>query len=280
MKVLYLVLTCFLLIGCGPSPEHITETAIAAQTETQKAAPTGTQSATAQLNLTETQKANRAATQTMQVFNARLKLTEFAQPTAMALAKAGIILGEIQSAVNQTNSDVKGIAFEEAKLVFGPRDDSLTHALHDFVIYDDTNLYLKNFIVSVRFINPYSTSTTGKWDYGIFFRDQHGNHQYRLVILSNQSWTLYNAETDAYIYSSKTKKLNAQAGEENTIWLIVIDTRAFLFINDTYIKMLDVSANLSTGGVSPATGLYIGNLTEKQITEYNDFAVWSLPWSK
>lgn len=277
MKALYIVLVCLLLTGCRLSPEQLTETVIVAKTQTPKTASTSAPSATLQPNLTETQKANRAATQTMQVLNARVKLTEFAQPTATALAKAGIILDEIQTAVTQANADVQDIAFEEAKLVFGPRDDSLTHALYDFVIYDDTSLYLKNFIVSAKFINPYSTSTTGNWDYGILFRDQHGNRQYRLVILSNQSWTLYNSETDTYIYSSNTKNLKAQAGEENIIWLIVIDTRAFLFINGAYTKVLDVSANLSIGGVSPATVLYHGNLTEEQITEYKDFTVWSLP---
>jgi len=277
MKILYVTLMCSFLIGCGLSPEQLTATTIARQTLTQKALQTSAPSSTPLPNLTETQSANHAATQTMQVFNARVKLTEFAQPTTTALAKASIILSEIQSAVTQENIDGQDLPFEEAKLVFGPRDDRLIHSLYNIVIYDDTDLYLKNFIVSVRFINPYSTATTGKWDYGILFRDQYGNNQYRLVILSNQSWTLYNANTNEYIYSSNTKKLNAQAGEENTIWLIVIETRAFLFINGTYIKVLDVSANLSTGGVSPATGLYIGNLTEKQITEYKDFAVWSLP---
>ena len=69
----------------------------------------------------------------------------------------------------------------------------------------------------------------------------------------------------------------AKAGEENSIWLIVIDSKAHLFINGIFTKSLDVSSSLEAGDISPATGLYYGNLTAKRITEYQDFMVWSLP---
>jgi hypothetical protein len=273
MKALYIVLICVLLTGCGLPSEQITETAIAAQTQTQKAASTNTPSATPRPNLTATNQALRAATQTMQVFNARVKLTEFAMPTTTAIAKAGLILEEIQTAVN----DVDKVDLSNAKLVFGPTNDTLTHVLANIVIVDDPRLIVKNFVATIKFVNPYDTSTTGQWDYGILFRNKYGSNQYRLIFLSNQSWTLYDAESDKYIYSSNDKNINPKAGEENTIWLIVIDEKAHLFINGIYAKTLDVSARLVNGDVSPATGLFYGNLKDRRITEYQDFTVWSLP---
>jgi hypothetical protein len=141
---------------------------------------------------------------------------------------------------------------------------------------DNPKLVVKNFVVSIKFINPYDTSTTGKWDYGILFRNRYGNNQYRLVLLSNQSWTLRNEKIDTYIYSSNDKNIKAKAGEENTIWLIAIDAKAYIFINGIYTKTLDIGKPPSEGDISPATGLYYGNLTKKRITEYKDFTVWSL----
>lgn len=273
MKVVYLVLTCSLLIGCGLSPEQLTTTAVAAQTLTQKAVKTATQSPTPQPNLTETKKANQAATQTKRASNAQATRTEIAKPTLTAVAKAAMTLNEIKNTAVGANS----FDFSKAKLVYGPSDNTLVHELNNQVIVYNPRLSLRNFIVSIRYINPYDTSGTGKWDYGILFRNQYGNNQYRFIVLSNQSWTLINSDTQTYIFSSNDKNLKAKAGEENMIWLIAIDTKVYLFINGIFTKSLDITAKPNMGDISPASGLFYGNLIEKRITEYEDFMVWSLP---
>jgi hypothetical protein len=270
MKTLNIILFCVLLVGCGLSPEQLTGTAIVAQTQTQKAAPTPT--FTPSPNLTETQIAIPTSTPT-QAFNADVIFTAFAKPTVTALARAQAIFDEIQAAAFTANE----LDLSEAKLVYGPKDDSLTHTINNKVMVDNAGLVLKNFVCTIRFINPYDTSTTGKWDYGVLFRNKYRNDQYRLGFLSNQSWTLRNEEIDTYIYSSNDKNIKAKAGEENTIWLIVIDTKAYLFINGIYTIALDIGTSPAEGDISPATGLYYGNLTKKRITEYKDFTVWSLP---
>ncbi len=264
MRYLHVVLICFLLAGCGSSVRQPTQPT---------PAPTDTPSPTQTPDLTATNRAIRSATQTVQSANARVRLTEFAIPTSTAVAKAGLMLEEIQAAANTVDT----FDLSKARLVYGPTDDSLTHALYDIVIVDDPRLLVKNFVVNIKFINPYDTSTTGKWDYGILFRNRYGNNQYRLIILSNQSWSLYNAETDQYIYSSNDKNIKSKAGEENVLWLIVIDAKAYLFINGVYARTLDVSTRLINGDVSPATGLFYGNLKDRRITEYKDFTVWDLP---
>jgi hypothetical protein len=98
-----------------------------------------------------------------------------------------------------------------------------------------------------------------------------------LVILSDKTWTLYNAISGSYIYTLKEKALNAEAEGENTIWLIVDGQNAYLFINGVYSKSLDVRAKLTAGDVSPATGLYYGNVDKEGVTKFYDFTVWSLP---
>ncbi len=269
MRAFCIVLACLFLTGCGLPQEQIAETTIAVQT--QEAALINTPSATTQPNLKETQKAFQTATPT-QAFNANTISTEFAKPTITAIAKAGTILDEIRAANEADKLDLS-----KAKLVYGPRDHTLTHTLKNIVIVDDPGLVMTNFIASIRFVNPYDTSTTGKWDYGILFRNKYGNNQYRLTLLSNRSWTLRNENRDTYIYSSNDKNIKAKAGEENMIWLIAIDSKAYIFINGIYTKTLDIGTPPSEGDISPATGLYYGNLTKKRITEYKDFTVWFLP---
>jgi len=273
MKSLYIVLIGILITGCGLPSEQLTTTAIAVETQTQKAVQTSTPSPAPRPNLTETKKANQVATQTQRAAKTQAAQTKIAKPTLTAVAEGAMTLDKIINA----SVDLKSFDISKAKLVYGPRDNMLVHELKNTIIVHDPRLSLRNFIVSIKFMNPYDTSGTGTWDYGILFRNQYGNNQFRLIVLSNQSWTLYNAETKAYIYTSNDDNLRAKAGEENTIWLIVIDTEAYLFINGTFTKVLNVSSSLEAGDISPATGLYYGNLTVKRITEYQDFMVWSLP---
>ncbi len=209
MKVLYLVLTCSLLIGCGLSPEQLTTTVVAAQTLTQKAVQTNTPSSTPQPNLTETKKANQAATQTERASKAQATQTEIAKPTLTAVAKAAMTFDKLKNASIEANS----FDFSKAKLVYGPSNDTLVHELNNEVIVYNPRLSLRNFIVSIRFINPYDTSGAGKWDYGILFRNQYGNNQYRFVVFSNQSWTLLNSDTQTYIFSSNDKNLMQRQGK-------------------------------------------------------------------
>ena len=191
MKTSYIACICLLITGCGLSPQQLTTTAISVRTETQKTVPTVTPSLIPRPNLTETKKANQVATQTQRAMKTQAAQTKIAKPTLTAVAEASMTLDKI------TNASIGANSFDisEAKLVYGPRDNMLVHELKNTVIVHDPRLSLKNFIVSIRFINPYDTSGTGTWDYGILFRNRYGNNQFRLIVLSNRSWTLYNAET-------------------------------------------------------------------------------------
>ena len=271
MKALQIVLISLLLLGCGLVSEPVTSTPRMAQVHI--ATLTSTPSLTPKPDIMATQIAGLAATQTAQVAKAHVARTEEFTAALTVIGKITMALDELKG----TSNDFESLDINKAKLVFGPTSKTLRHNLDNTVITYDPSLSLRNFIVSIKFINPYDTSKTGSWDYGILFRNEYENDQYRLTILSNQSWSLVDARTWTNVFSRNDKHLTAIAGEENTIWLVVIDTKAYLFINGTYVQSLDVSAKLTAGDVSPATGLYYGNKTDKKTTKFYDFTVWSLP---
>jgi len=156
MKLLYALLICVLLAGCGISAKQPTAT------------PTSTATLTPQPNLTATQRANVAATQAMRLNNSHATLTQAAVPTITAVAEAANALGEISAAA----SGIDGLDFSRAKLVFGPLTDSLVQKSDKYVEVFSPRLSLKNFVARITFINPYDTATVGNWDYGLFFRNK------------------------------------------------------------------------------------------------------------
>ena len=263
MKVRYALLVCAIIEGCG----------ITAQQQP-TATATITQTASPQPNLTATHQANHAATLTESAANSQALSTARAAPTVTAIAYAAHMLDEISNAAK----NVAGVDVDDAVLLLGPRDGEIEDEDDDFVGIYETGLSLGDFVASIKFINPYDTATVGKWDYGLFFRHQ-ADRQYRLAILSNQSWTLLHWDRDdrTYIYRSNDKNLTAKKGEENAIWLIVINQKAHLFINGIYAQTMDLGGGPSRGGLFPATGFYYGNASITGSTSFREFTVWQLP---
>jgi hypothetical protein len=245
MKALYIVLVSLVLSGCGFISAPITLTPVIVRTQTLE--PTVIPSLTSTPDLAASQIAILSMTKTAQISNYNATSTEKAESALTTLAKIAIALDQAKG----TSNEAEEVDINKAKLVFGPKDYTLRHNLENTVITFDPGLSLKDFIVSINFINPYDTSATGTWDYGILFRNKYKNEQYRLTILSNQSWSLVDAWTWTNIFSRNDKHLTATAGEENMIWLIVVNAKAYLFINSTYIQSLDVGAKLTAGDISP-----------------------------
>jgi hypothetical protein len=264
VKTLHLVLVSLFLSGCSIASPSITATPTIQKA--QIATLTNTPSITNTPDLWGTQLAIVGATQTAQVAKSYAIKTEKVNKTMAILEQ-----------IKKASIDIEGLDISNAKLTYGPEKGLLSHAIDGKVTLSSSNLSLKNFIVSITFINPYDTSTTGTWDYGIVFRNEHRNNQYRLTIFSNQSWSLVDARTWTDIFSKNDEQLKAAAGEENTIWLVAQDANAYLFIDGSYTQSLDIGAKLTAGDISAATGLYYGNETDKKTTKFYDFIVWSLP---
>lgn len=266
MKQFYAFLICIVLSGCGVlSPQP---------TPTPTSTPTPAATKTPLPDLAATRKAEQAATQTRVAENNFATLTQRAAPTATARAQAADMLSEIKAAA-AVAGDVD-VDFDGAKFVYGPREYSLVQKNDKYVEVFSADLSQENFIISITFINPFDTSTTGNWDYGIFFRDADDEGQYRLVILSNQTWTLIDSKKKSYIDSNASQSITSKGGEKNTVWLVVSGEKAYLFINGVYMRSLNVSRVLS-GDIMPATGIYYGNAKAQKKTTFQDFMVWSLP---
>jgi hypothetical protein len=170
-----------------------------------------------------------------------------------------------------------------ATVVFGPTNGRLIH---------DTNsnglpayisgVSLRNFIVDVRFYNPYDRAI-GKWDYGIGFRETEGNAEYRLRIFSDGIWSLYLAGSssaklkDQTVQQGRLNNLDDSPNGHNDFRLVVNDEKADFILNNTYVATLDVSAKNIAGDIFVATGFFNDHQIDGKATLYEDFTIWSLP---
>jgi hypothetical protein len=168
-----------------------------------------------------------------------------------------------------------------AQYVYGPADGSLAHDQDEFVETASAEVQLRDFVVEVRFYNPFDRARA-RWDYGLFLRDTGAGQQYRLDIDAETKWTLDLATTAggetqfATIASGQIDGLNVAPGEYNDIRLIFSGATAFLYANGQYVATLDVSGKQERGDVSIATGMIDGSEINGEATHFENFVVWSL----
>lgn len=156
----------------------------------------------------------------------------------------------------------------------------LPHTEGEFVQAYYAEVELGNFWVEASFTIPYAT-TEGDWSIGYLFRDQGPNQEFRLSILSKESWELKNHSDDAdgtRIGSGLIREglLNLEPDELNEVALIAHNDQGELYINDELVALLDLSLQLEAGDVAIATGIE-GEIIEGQETHYRDFSIWKLP---
>jgi hypothetical protein len=266
MKLFHALLICVILSGCSaiaPPP-----------TATPTNVPTSTATHTPKPDLTATAKVNAAASQTKAVDNTRATMTQKAIPTVTAAAHASDILTQIMAAAAESG-DVD-VDLSKAKRVFGPDAYSLIQKNDKYVEVYRAGIQLENFIVAITFVNPFDTATTGNWDYGLIFRDLKDVADYRLVVLSNQTWTMIDSHKQRYIDSNASQSITSKKDEENIVWLIVSGEKAYFFINGVYMKSANIP-EVAKGDIMAATGMYYGNSKAQMRTDFRDFIIWSLP---
>ena len=201
----------------------------------------------------------------------RMTTTAVAERTAAAIAE---ITTTAQALVNY-NATLE----VSRTLVFGPEYGSLVHEEDDYIEEYTASVDLRDFVAEAIFYNPYSTATGG-WDYGFLFRDEGGNEQFRLVIVSDESWVLLNNTGDpdgSVINEGFISNLYTNADDWNHIKLICRGDTGEFYLNDIFIAELDLSARSNSGDILIATGIYTGDEIGGETTDYLDFTVWSLP---
>jgi hypothetical protein len=165
-----------------------------------------------------------------------------------------------------------------SKIVFGPTSGSLVHNAEDDQVSDiESVVKLRNFVVQIRFFNPYQPNKIG-WDYAIFFRSQGSNEQYRLIITCQNRWKFgYGASDNWEITGGALPNLNIAVGDSNDLRLVVTGKTARFDVNGSFVSTLDVSRYMTAGTIMAVTGALNDDEITGKLTRYEGFTIWSLP---
>ncbi|MEW5869209.1 MAG: protein kinase [Chloroflexota bacterium] len=249
------------------TPVKATQVAQATATPQNSATPQVDTTATAQAFVTSTAQAEKtAAARAQETASARARITATAQARLAATTQAR------ESYIQELMA--------QRKLVYGPKSGSLVHEEDDYIEAEEASVYYKNFVMEVRFFNPFSVAR-GKWDYGILFRDEEAkNSQYRLVIRADQSWEVTNHAGDPdgkVVADGSVSNLATADGAANLIRLVVKDNQGWLYVNNVFIAEFDLSSRTNPGSISIGTGMYNSGEIAGEETRYEGFTIWSLP---
>ncbi len=160
----------------------------------------------------------------------------------------------------------------------GPLSGELAHTGDDTIKTEYAGVALKNFMVEALFYNPYSTDE-GIWDAGFAFRDLGVADQYWLIIDSEQTWNLIDRfdGDDFFVDNGPLDNLDLSAGGANKLLLIVLDAQGFVFVNDEFVAVLDLTDRLDAGDIAVATAFFVGDEVVGKATAYEGFIIWPLP---
>ena len=171
----------------------------------------------------------------------------------------------------------RGFTVREPRFIAG-ESGQLWHDDDDQIEAFHMRTSVRDFIAVVEFVNPYQRSA-GTWDYGIAFRDPTGPNDFQAVVVnSDGGWQYFVREggtTPTYRESGRVT-LNLKADGTNLLLLLAVGDTALLYANGALAAELDISRGADVGDIWVGTGFFAGNELPGSVTEYRDFAVWSL----
>lgn len=150
-----------------------------------------------------------------------------------------------------TGGDIRGSWFEADRVELHHDPDGY---IKEYTIAEN----IRNFYAVATFSIPYSASI-GDSNSAIIFRSANANLSY-IAIDQYGAWN-FSVRTDgetSVIDEGLAHNWNSRQSEENSISIMVVEDRLWLFANDSYLTDLDISQAESQGDVSVATGIYEG----------------------
>lgn len=162
--------------------------------------------------------------------------------------------------------------------LYGPSSGQLFHQQDDFIETFVAGVDLSDFIVQANVFNPFPISV-GPWDMGLIFRQQDLDHEMRLVIRSDGSWSLNSRQADQDQFAGEGQlgdALNVSENGSNRVTLIVLAEWGYFLLNDRFIATLDLSTRVDAGDVAVGTGFYSSDERDGETTTFEDFTVWSI----
>lgn len=292
-----LTLGFLMLVACTPISISIgtPPTATPPPTAIPTALPTvtATPTATATPDVTATAQALATATaQAQQTANAQASATANAQATATAQARASATSAAAIAQANATATTQAAsaatrtaiLAYVDALVAKAGRPWRNTNGkLEGQQKIFNTGLNLRNFVADIEFTNP-ADPKAHNWDLMFMFRFSSVEKRYFLLIHSTGVWQLmYPDERKAdrtvvtTIAEGRLPTMKLGATDSNKVRLIVNEGTAFLFVNDAFTAMMDVSQHNSGGELMISTGMMMGDDFPGLSLQYKEFVVAGLP---
>ncbi len=176
-----------------------------------------------------------------------------ATPTATPTPVPSLLIGPVSGALSK---------FEESS------------ALGEFDSAYDTGVSAKNFRLEVQFENAFS-SITPDWSYGVVFR-QAGDAKHLLTIEGDGSWRHFTgAELTGFGKFQETQFVEPVTA----VSLLVIDTQGFLFVNEAFSGLLDLSSGPGDGGIALVQGVFPNDDLTGGVTEFRGLKITEMNMS-
>jgi len=163
-------------------------------------------------------------------------------------------------------------ATAEAPLA-GPTSDDLEQTVGSAAVVP-IGVDVEDFVARVEFINP-SDATDRPWDFGVAFREQENGDHYRLTVASDGSWE-FQIGLQADLAGGTVPSLSFEEGGRNVLEIVVAGDSAGFSVNDVFVSELNTSELHGASDVWAGTGFHQANAHDGEITDFEDFTVWSL----
>ncbi len=149
--------------------------------------------------------------------------------------------------------------------------------LQTFYPANSNNYY--DFSLTVSIHNPESLYEGETWHHIIGFRNTGSNDQYRFYFYPRSgNWKLDNylgsVDNVVNVKAGNSSSISSEAGKNNRIQLIAKGNNGYVFINNIYVTMLDLSARDNKGKIWIATE-YDNSNRDGFETEYSGIALYS-----
>ena len=136
-------------------------------------------------------------------------------------------------------------------------DGAMPHDDDGFIEERNISADIRNFQIRAEFEVPYSTQEAD-WNFGFLFRNS-GLDDFSYIVLTHAGYYYHYlriAGNDHLVNDGIIHRWESAVGSINSIKLIAIEERGWLFVNEEYVGDLDISGSQSQGELSIATGLF------------------------
>ena len=194
--------------------------------------------------------------------------------------KSGAIGLSVLTDIGTATTKYESFIITPLRRVFGPAEGQIDHQLFATGSIDEyqTSSIFSNGVIEASFDNPYS-ALDGHWSSGFLFRYD-GFDSFHAVVVDSMGYWYHgfregDAETERSVADSFSDLISTSFPGTNTIRVIMNDGVGFLFINNEFIRKLDLGGSLTPGFVSALASYYVDDGIPGKSTSFTDFAIWS-----